>query len=71
MCLPPANGRIWPSSPLAFIHGGKIRQQIGPSSYNFLTLDWNITKLPHRIELNVPKNRIVFVFRLCYILAGK
>jgi hypothetical protein len=47
------------------------RQQIGPSIYNFMTLVWNITKLPHRIELAIPKNRIVFVFRFCYIWAGK
>jgi hypothetical protein len=47
------------------------RQQIGTSSYNFLASVWNITNLPHRIELTIPKNRIVFLFRFCYILAGK
>ena len=42
----------------------------GPTN-NFLSLVWNITKLPHRIELDIPKNRMFFVFRYCYILAGK
>jgi hypothetical protein len=52
-------------------HGGQKRQQIWPRTYNFLSLVWNITKLPLRIELNIPKNRMFFVFRFCYILAGK
>ena len=53
------------------IHGGHKIQQIRPHTNNFLSLVWNITKLPHRIELAIPKNPIVFVFRFCYILAGK
>ena len=52
-------------------HGWHKRQQIRPRTNNFLSLVWNITKLPHRIELAIPKNPIVFVFRFCYILAGK
>jgi hypothetical protein len=52
-------------------HGGHKRQQIRPRTNNFLSLVWNITKLSHRIELAIPKNPIVFVFRFCYILAGK
>jgi hypothetical protein len=55
----------------ASLHSGQKRQQIRPLSHNFLTLVWNITKLPHRIELAIPKNPIIFVFRFCYILAGK
>jgi hypothetical protein len=54
-----------------FIYGGHKRQQIRPRTNNFLSLVWNITKLPHRIELAIPKNPIVFVFRFCYILAGE
>ena len=50
-------------------HGGHKRQLIRPRTNNFLSLVWNITKLPHRIELAIPKNPIVF--RFCYILAGK
>jgi hypothetical protein len=52
-------------------HGWHKRQQIRPFTNNFLSLAWNITELPHRIELAIPKNTIVFVFRFCYILAGK
>ena len=52
-------------------HGGHKRQQIRPRSNNFLSLVWNITKHSHWIELAIPKNPIVFVFRFCYILAGK
>ena len=52
-------------------HGWHKRQQIRPRTNNFLSLVWNITKLPHMIELAIPKNPIVFVFRFCYILAGK
>ena len=52
-------------------HGGHKRQLIRPRTNNFLSLVWNITKLPHRIELAIPKNLIVFVFRFCYILTGK
>ena len=48
------------------IHGGQKRQQIRPCTNNFLSLVWNITKLPHKIELDIPKNRIVFVFRYCF-----
>ena len=55
----------------AVTHGGHKRQQIRPRTNNFLSLVWNITKLSHRIELAIPKNPIVFVFRFCYILAGK
>ena len=52
-------------------HGGHKRQQIRPRTNNFLSLVWNITKHSHRKELAIPKNPIVFVFRFCYILAGK
>ena len=52
-------------------HGGHKRQLIRPRSNNFWSLVWNITKLLHRIELAIPKNPIVFVFRFCYISAGK
>jgi hypothetical protein len=48
----------------------KLGHENGPTN-NFLSLGWNITKLPHRIELDIPKNRMFFVFRFCYILAGK
>jgi hypothetical protein len=48
----------------------KLGHENGPTN-NFLSLGWNITKLPHRIELDIPKNRMFFVFRICYILAGK
>jgi hypothetical protein len=48
----------------------KLCHEHGPTN-NFLSLVWNITKLPHRIELDIPKNRMFFVFRFCYILAGK
>jgi hypothetical protein len=53
------------------LHGGQKRQLIWPRSNNFLSLVWNVTKLPHRIELASSKNPISFVFRFCYILAGK
>ena len=53
------------------VHGGHKRQLIRPRTNNFLSLVWNITKLLHRIELAIPKNPIVFVFRFCYISAGK
>ena len=53
------------------LNGGQKRQQIRQGSNNFLSLVWNITKLPHRIVLDIPKNRMFFVFRYCYILAGK
>jgi hypothetical protein len=53
------------------IHGGRKRQQIRPGSINFLSLVRGITKLSDRIELVIPKNRMFFVFRYCYILAGK
>ncbi len=56
---------------MAKVHGGQKRQQIRPLSNNFLSLVWNIMKLPHRIELAIPKNPMFFVFRFCYILAGK
>ena len=52
-------------------HGGRKRQQIRQGSINFLSLVRNITKLSDRIELVIPKNRMFFVFRYCYILAGK
>jgi hypothetical protein len=48
----------------------KLGHENGPTN-NFLSLAWNITKLPHRIELDIPKNRMFFVFRYWYILAGK
>jgi hypothetical protein len=48
----------------------KLGHENGPTN-NFLSLVWNITKLLHRIELDIPKNRMFFVFRYCYILAGK
>jgi hypothetical protein len=49
----------------------KLGHENGPTN-NFLSLVWNnITKLPHRIELDIPKNRMFFLFRYCYILAGK
>ena len=57
--------------PQDVFHGGHKRQLIRPRTNNFLSLVWNITKLPHMIELAIPKNPIVFVFRFCYILAGK
>jgi hypothetical protein len=44
-----------------FNHGGQKRQQIRPRTNNFLSLVWNITKLPHRIELAIPKNPIVLL----------
>jgi hypothetical protein len=53
------------------VHGGHKRQLIRPRTNNFLSFVWNITKLLHRIELAIPKNPIVFVFRFCYISAGK
>ena len=53
------------------IHGGRKRHEIRQGSTNFLSLVRNITKLPHRMELDIPKNRMFFVFRYCYILAGK
>jgi hypothetical protein len=52
-------------------HSGQKRQRIRPHTNNFLSLVWNITKLPHRIELAIPKNPIAFVFQFCYILVGK
>ena len=35
-------------------HGGQKRQLIRPRSNNFLLLVWNLTKLPHMIELASP-----------------
>jgi hypothetical protein len=78
-CLSPENPyrnntrptQITPVAQGISIHGWHKRQQIRPCTNNFLLLAWNITKLPHRIELAIPKNTIVFVFRFCYILAGK
>jgi hypothetical protein len=63
-------GRVLSNNGLTF-HGGHKRQLIRPRTNNFLSLVWNITKLPHRIELAIPKNPIVFVFRFCYFLARK
>ena len=67
------SGGVWPHTRDRCYppHGWHKRQQIRPRTNNFLSLVWNITKLPHRIELAIPKNPIVFVFRFCYILAGK
>ena len=59
------------SPPQDYNHGGRKRHEIRQGSTNFLSLVLNITKLPHRMELDIPKNRMFFVFRYCYILAGK
>jgi hypothetical protein len=63
-------GMVWYGK-YGMVHGGQKRQRIRPQTNNFLSLVWNVTKLPNRIELAIPKNPIVFVFRFCYILAGK
>ena len=52
-------------------HGGRRRHEIRQGSNNFLSLVRNITKLPHRMEFDIPENPMFFVFRYCYILAGK
>jgi hypothetical protein len=52
-------------------HGGRRRHEIRQGSNNFLSLFRNITKLPHRMEFDIPENPMFFVFRYCYILAGK
>jgi hypothetical protein len=38
----------------------KLCHEHGPTN-NFLSLVWNITKLPHRIELDIPK-KVCFLF---------
>jgi hypothetical protein len=52
-------------------HGGRRRHEIRQGSNNFLSLVQNITKLPHRMEFDIPENPMFFVFRYCYIFAGK
>ena len=52
-------------------HGGRRRHEIRQGLNNFLSLVRNITKLPHRVEFDIPENPMFFVFRYCYILAGK
>jgi hypothetical protein len=52
-------------------HGGRRRHEIRQWLNNFLSLVRNITKLPHRMEFDIPENPMFFVFRYCYILAGK
>jgi hypothetical protein len=60
-------------SPRAYArnHGGRRRHEIRQGSNNFLSLVRNITKLSHRMEFDIPENPMFFVFRYCYILAGK
>ena len=57
--------------PSGFKHGGRKRHEIRQGSNNFLSLVRNITKLPHRMEFDIPENPMFFVFRYCYILAGR
>jgi hypothetical protein len=48
----------------------KLGHENGPTN-NFLSLGWNITKLPHRIELDIPKNRMFFCFLNLLHFGGK
>ena len=53
------------------LHGRHKTQQIWQRTNNFFWLVLNITKLPPAIEFAIPKNPMFFVFRFCYIMAGK
>ena len=63
--------RNWMEEIYLLYHAGQKRQQIRQGSNNFLSLVRNITELPHKIELDIPKNRMFFVFRFCNGLTGK
>ena len=56
------------------LHAGQTRRKLGHEhgpTNNFLSLVWNITKLPHWIELDIPKNRMFFVFSILLHFGGK
>ena len=61
ICAPLGNQEIDRAQVTLGKQDSKLSHENGPTN-NFLSLVWNITKLPHRIELDIPKNLMCFVF---------